>query len=76
MSRRNMEVLRRWVEARNARDIESMIAYFDPRLELDSAFAAVGGGVCRGHAGLRSWVGSSRTGGPTPTVMRPRESWA
>ena len=55
MSARNIEVLRRWIVAYNARDIEAMIAYFHPGLELHSAFAAVGGGVYHGHAGLRSW---------------------
>lgn len=55
MSTRNIEVLNRWIEAYNARDIEAMVEYFDPGLELHSAFAAVGGGVYHGLDGLRSW---------------------
>lgn len=55
MSKSNIEVLRRWVEVYNARDIAAMEKYFDPGLELHSAFAAVGGGVYWGLEGLRSW---------------------
>ncbi len=55
MSERTVELLRGWIDAYNARDVEAQIVYFDPSLELHSAFAAVGGGVYHGHAGLRSW---------------------
>jgi ketosteroid isomerase-like protein len=53
MSERNVELLRRAIEAYNARDLETFIAYFDPSSEVRSAFAEVGGGVYHGHAGLR-----------------------
>ena len=55
MSRENVELTRRWFEAFNARDIEGMIALFDPSIEFRSAFAVVGGAVYRGHDGLRQW---------------------
>ncbi|MDQ6811208.1 MAG: nuclear transport factor 2 family protein [Actinomycetota bacterium] len=55
MSQANVEALRRWIEAFNARDIEAIIAHCDPSIELHSVFAAVGGAVYRGHEGLRSW---------------------
>jgi ketosteroid isomerase-like protein len=55
MSERNVELPRRWMEAFNARDIEALIAYCDPSIELHSAFAAVGGAVYHGHDGLRRW---------------------
>src|SRR5947209_5681779 len=55
MSPENVEVLRRWIDAFNARDIEAIIAYCDPSIELHSVFAAVGGAVYGGHEGLRSW---------------------
>jgi hypothetical protein len=55
MSEENVELHRRMVEAFNARDLESYIAYFDPSIELHSAFAAVGGAIYHGHDGLRKW---------------------
>jgi ketosteroid isomerase-like protein len=55
MSRENIAKHRRFVEAFNARDIEGMLAYCDPGIEFHSAFAAVGGAVYHGHAGMRRW---------------------
>lgn len=55
MSEENVELLRRLFEAYNARDIEGFIAYCDPGIELETAFAAVGGEVYSGHDGLRTW---------------------
>jgi ketosteroid isomerase-like protein len=55
MSKRNVELTRRYIEAFNARDVEAFIAYFDPSIEFHSVFAAVGGAVYHGHDGLRSW---------------------
>jgi ketosteroid isomerase-like protein len=53
---RKVELLRRWFEAFNARDIERIIALSDPRIEAHSRWAAVGEvTVYRGHGGLRSW---------------------
>ena len=40
---RNVDLLPRWFEALNARDIEALIALCDPDIEFHSAFAAVGG---------------------------------
>jgi len=54
MSRQNVELFRRTVEAYNARAIEAFIAYFDPEVEFHSSFAGVGA-VYRGHEGLRRW---------------------
>jgi hypothetical protein len=55
VSRVTVELLRRVIEAYNARDVEAFIAYFDPSIELHSAFAAVGGAVYLGHDGLRTF---------------------
>src|SRR5436190_5279108 len=55
MSNQNVELLRRVLDAYNARDIEAFIAYCDPSIELHSAFAAVGGAVYHGLDGLRRW---------------------
>jgi hypothetical protein len=55
VSHRNVKLLRRAVEAYNARDIETFVAHCDPSIELHSAFAAIGGAVYHGHDGLRTW---------------------
>jgi hypothetical protein len=55
MSERNVELSRGWVEAFNARDVEALIAYRDPSVELHSTSAAIGGGIYHGHDGIRSW---------------------
>ena len=56
MSERNVELYRRLVEVFNARDIDAMIThYFDPSIEFQSTFTAVGGAVYHGHDGMRSW---------------------
>jgi ketosteroid isomerase-like protein len=55
MSDRNVAVLRDLFDAYNARDIEGFIACCDPSIELETAFAAVGGEVYHGHDGLRTW---------------------
>jgi ketosteroid isomerase-like protein len=55
MSRENVELVRAFTEAFNARDIEAIIAICDPDIELHSTFAAVGGATYHGHDGLRSW---------------------
>ena len=55
MSERDVELLRRWIEAFNSRDIEAVIALCDPAIEFRSVFAAVGGGVYCGHDGMRRW---------------------
>jgi len=51
----NVELHRRSVAKFNARDAEGYIALADPRIELESIFAAVGGASYHGHDGVRSW---------------------
>jgi ketosteroid isomerase-like protein len=55
MSKRNVELTRRGIDAFNAGDIEALIALCDPSIEFQSAFAAVGGSVYHGHDGMRQW---------------------
>jgi ketosteroid isomerase-like protein len=55
MSERNVQLMRRFNDAFNARDIDAMLAICDPSIEFHSAFAAVGGAVYHGHDGLRRW---------------------
>jgi ketosteroid isomerase-like protein len=55
MSERNVELMRRFTEAWNSRDIEAISACCDTSIELHSIFAAVGGGVYHGHDGLRTY---------------------
>ena len=53
MSEQNVELHRRVIDSFNARDIDEFVTYFDPQIEFHSVSAAVGGGVYRGHDGLR-----------------------
>ena len=55
VSELNVDLWRRWIAAFNARDIEAMLRYFDPSIELHSVFAEVGGAVYHGHDGIRAW---------------------
>jgi ketosteroid isomerase-like protein len=55
VSERRIEVLRRWTEEFNARDLEAQIAHCDPEIEYQSTFAAIGGAVYHGHDGMRRW---------------------
>src|SRR5438477_10889729 len=56
MSRDNVELHRQHLEESNERDIAALIAHSDPRVEIYSTFAAVGGAVYHGHDGMRSWL--------------------
>ena len=49
-----MEVVRRGIDAFNARDLDRFMEDSDPDIELHSRFIAVGG-VYRGEDGLRRW---------------------
>jgi ketosteroid isomerase-like protein len=53
VSEQNIELLRGFTEAYNARDEEALISYCDPSIEAHSAFATVGDTVYHGHAGVR-----------------------
>src|SRR5437879_3881843 len=55
MSERDVELMRRVAEALNARDVDALVTFCDPSIELDSVFAAVGGAVYHGHDGLREY---------------------
>ena len=55
MAQGNVELHRHLFAAFNARDIDAFIALCDPEVEFHSTFAAVGGGIYRGHGGLRRW---------------------
>jgi ketosteroid isomerase-like protein len=56
MSQENVERHRRLADAFNALDVEGFIALCDPKIELYSAMAAVGGAVYNGHDGVRRWL--------------------
>src|ERR1700730_14951247 len=55
MSEYKVALMRGAYAAFNARDIEAVIAYFDPGIEFYPLFAAVGGTVYHGHDGVRAW---------------------
>jgi ketosteroid isomerase-like protein len=50
----NVELFRAFGDALNALDIEAMLAYCDPNIELHSGIGAIQG-VYHGHDGLRRW---------------------
>ena len=53
MSRENVEVVRRWVEAYNGRAVESLMALSTSDVEFRSRFAGIeSGGVFRGYPGI------------------------
>lgn len=53
MSRANVEVVQRWVDAYNRRDIDGLIALTDPDIEVRSRFVAIEP-IFRGYEGIRS----------------------
>jgi ketosteroid isomerase-like protein len=55
VSEENIDVVRRWVELFNTRDIAAMLRLSDPSIEFHSVFAAVGGAIYRGHDQMRRW---------------------
>jgi ketosteroid isomerase-like protein len=55
MSRRNVELTRRFVEVWNKRDIDAIIEFCAPDVEFHSMYAAIGGAVYRGHEELRNY---------------------
>ena len=58
MSEENVEIVRRVYEAAAGRDTASILALYDPEVELDATRMGVGDlGVYHGHEGLRSLFG-------------------
>ena len=57
MSEENVQLLRRWFEGFNARDVEAVIAVCDPSGVFISTFAVGGAAVYHGHDGVRRYFG-------------------
>jgi ketosteroid isomerase-like protein len=56
VSRETVEVVERWYEAYNARDLEGALALMDPKVSLTSAgMSGVEGSEHVGHAGMRRY---------------------
>jgi len=55
MSQENVELHRRANEAFNTRNVDAYIRYCHPEIELHSAVTVPGGGLYRGHDGVRRW---------------------
>jgi ketosteroid isomerase-like protein len=57
VSEENVAIARKVFDAGNRRDIEAMLAYTDPEVELQSAIiGGAEGNTYRGHQGTRDWV--------------------
>jgi ketosteroid isomerase-like protein len=54
MSRANVDVVQRWIDAYNCRDIDGVIALSDADIEFRSVLVAIEP-VFRGHSGIRSY---------------------
>jgi SnoaL-like domain len=48
-------LVRRWAQAVNARDVDTVVAHSDPDIELYPMQIAVSGHY-KGHEGIRSWI--------------------
>ena len=60
MSQENVEIVRRSLEAFPRGDMEEMLSYMDPEVELHSAIVGgAEGNVYRGHEGFRRWYADS-----------------
>jgi|SRR5918994_675055 ketosteroid isomerase-like protein len=60
MSRENVDLVRRALEAFPRGDVEEMLSYTDPEAELYSAIVGgAEGNVYRGHDGFRRWYADS-----------------
>jgi ketosteroid isomerase-like protein len=56
LSKQNVELHRRALEAFNSRDVEAFVAYIDPSAEYHPVLAAVSGvTIYHGHEGVRTW---------------------
>jgi hypothetical protein len=51
----DVDLVRVFIDAFNAGDIDALIACCDPKAEFHSTFAALGGDVYHGHDGIRKW---------------------
>ena len=58
MSGENVEIVRRWIEAYNRRDMETWCGLIDPEIEYHDAPGLPGGGVHRGREAFRRHVES------------------
>src|SRR5215212_5543066 len=56
MSQENVGLAHQVIDAVERRDLKSLIELTDSEVEWRSAFVVTGGGVYRGHAGLREYV--------------------
>jgi ketosteroid isomerase-like protein len=56
MDAESAEILRRFMDAWNRRDVEGIVALSDPEIEYVNAPSAVEPGTRRGHEGIRSVV--------------------
>jgi ketosteroid isomerase-like protein len=56
MSNENVDVVRRLLDAFNARDLDALLAIVDPEAEIESLRAQLEGNPYRGHDGVRQML--------------------
>ena len=60
MSEENVDIARKVADALNRRDVEAILAYANPEIELHSAIiGGAEGNTYRGHDGVRQWMAES-----------------
>jgi hypothetical protein len=55
MSEKNAEVVRRGIDAFNRGEVEELLLYANPEIELNVTIDAAERNVYRGHEGVRTW---------------------
>jgi ketosteroid isomerase-like protein len=71
MSQENVEIVRRVYDAAARHDAATVMALYDPEVEWDNSTGLggiTGGGVYRGHEGLRPSFASGARHGSTPST--------
>jgi ketosteroid isomerase-like protein len=56
MSEENLDLGHQVIDAVEHRDVDRLVGLTDPEVEWRSAFVSGGGGLYRGHAGIREYV--------------------
>jgi ketosteroid isomerase-like protein len=55
MSQENLDILRRFIDASNRRDLTALLSCCDPDIELDASRVLIGTPIYRGHEGIERW---------------------
>jgi ketosteroid isomerase-like protein len=71
VSKRNVGLHRRVIEAFNAHDVEAFLAIVDPQAEFHSGMTIPGGAVYHGHDGIRKYLRDMEDAWSDETRLEP-----